>query len=272
MSISVPGPFCKAIARFRMNKTTETRFDGRTALVTGGARGIGRAICELLALRGAAVAVNYRTSQDQARETVSHIESTGGKAIAVRGDVADREQVAAMVSEVTDRLGPVDLLVNNAAVFHLLDAGDLPAEVWQQTLDVNLTGAYYATWAVKESMIARRFGRIVNISSIGGLRARPRSIAYSVSKAGLIALTKSCAEAWAPHGIRVNAVAPGLVETEMISGAEPSLIEKLVGETPIGRIGQPTDVASAVAYLLCDESNFITGQTLVVCGGRVMLP
>jgi len=121
-------------------------------------------------------------------------------------------------------------------------------------------------------MIARRFGRIVNLSSIGGLRPRPRSIAYSVSKAGLIALTRSCAESWAPYDIRINAVAPGLIDTEMIASAEPQLVEKIIGETPIGRIGQPHDVASAVTFLLSDESSFMTGQTLVVCGGRVMLP
>lgn len=250
----------------------ENCFEGRTALVTGGARGIGRATCKTLARHGARVALNYRTSQPAAEETVREITASGAKAIAVQADVADGDQVTTMVREVTKQLGPVDLLVNNAAVFHLLTSGEAPREVWQQTLDVNLTGAYLVTWAVKDSMIARQFGRVVNLSSISGLRPRPRSIAYSVSKAGLIALTKCCAEAWAPHNIRVNAVAPGLIETEMIAGAEPQLVEKLIGETPMGRIGQPDDVASVVAFLLSDESSFITGQTLVVCGGRVMLP
>jgi 3-oxoacyl-[acyl-carrier protein] reductase len=177
-----------------------------------------------------------------------------------------------MVRQVTEQLGPVDLLVNNAAVFYLLAPGEADPETWQRTLDVNLTGAYNVTWAVKDSMIARRFGRIVNLSSISALRPRPRSIAYAVSKAGLIALTRCCAEAWAPHNIRVNAVSPGLIETEMVAVAEPELIDKLVAETPMGRIGQPADVASVVAFLLSDESSFMTGQTLVVCGGRVMVP
>ena len=254
-----------------MQSTTQ-RFDGKIALVTGGARGIGRAICELLASRGASVAINYRTSQTDAEETLARIQTDGARAMAVRADVSDRHQVTAMVREVTERLGPVDLLVNNAAVFHLVASGEVTPEDWQQTMDVNLTGAYQVTWAVKDSMIARRFGRIVNLSSIGGLRARPRSIAYSVSKAGLIALTKSSAEAWAPYNIRVNAVAPGLIETEMIAGAEPELIGKIVAETPLGRLGQPGDIAPVVAFLLSDESSFMTGQTLVVCGGRVMLP
>jgi 3-oxoacyl-[acyl-carrier protein] reductase len=250
----------------------EKWFEGRTALVTGGARGIGRAICETLGRRGARVAVNYRASREAAEETAGGIKSAGGEAIAVHAYVSDLEQTTAMVRAVTEQLGPVDLLVNNAAVFHLLAPGEVTADVWRQTLDVNLTGAYHATWAVKDSMISRRFGRIVNLSSIGGLRARPRSIAYAVSKAGLIAMTKCCAEAWAGFNIRVNAVAPGLIETDMIAGAEPQLLDKLVAETPLGRIGQPDDVASAVGFLLSEESGFITGQTLVVCGGRVMLP
>jgi len=250
----------------------EKWFEGRTALVTGGSRGIGRAICELLAGRGARVAVNYRTSRGAAEEAAARIRGAGGEAIAVRADVSDLDQVTAMVREVTEQLGPVDLLVNNAAVFHLLANGEMTPEAWRQTLDVNLTGAYHVTWGVKDSMISRRFGRIVNLSSISALRPRPRSIAYAVSKAGLVAMTRCCAEAWAGFNIRVNAVAPGLIETEMIADAEPQLLEKLIAETPMGRIGQAPDVASAVAFLLSDESGFITGQTLVVCGGRVMLP
>jgi 3-oxoacyl-[acyl-carrier protein] reductase len=251
---------------------TEQCFTGKTALVTGGSRGIGKAICTLLARRGVKVAVNYHSREQDAAETVTGISSVGGQAIAVRADVANADQVAVMVREVTRQLGPIDLLVNNAGVFHLLAPGEAPREVWKQTLDTNLTGAYLVTWAVKDAMIERRFGRIVNLSSIAALRPRTQSIAYSVSKAGLIALTRCCAEAWAGHNIRVNAIAPGLIETEMIGVAEPRLIDKLVAETPMGRIGRPEDVASVVAFLLSEDSSFMTGQTLVVCGGRVMLP
>jgi 3-oxoacyl-[acyl-carrier protein] reductase len=251
---------------------TERCFTGKTALVTGGSRGIGKAICETLARRGAGVAVNYRTGESQAAQTAAGITAAGGRALAVRADVSDAGQVSAMVSEVTRQLGPIDLLVNNAGVFHLLAPGEVPREVWEQTLDINLTGTYLVTWAVKETMIERRFGRIVNLSSIAGLRPRPRSIAYAVSKAGLIALTRSCAEAWAGYNIRVNAVAPGLINTEIIGGAEPKLIAQLIGETPLGRIGEPDDVAAVVSFLLSEDSRFMTGQTLDVSGGRVMLP
>ncbi|MBM4069356.1 MAG: 3-oxoacyl-ACP reductase FabG [Planctomycetes bacterium] len=249
-----------------------SRFETKTALVTGGSRGIGRAICELLAAQGARVAVNYRDREKEAAETVAAIEADGGQAFAIRADVADADQVSGMVREVTSTFGPIDFLVNNAGVFHLLGVGEITPENWRQTLDVNLTGTYLATWAVKDAMLERGFGRIVNLSSIGGLRPRARAIAYSVSKAGVIAFTKSCAEAWASRNVRVNAVAPGLIDTEMIGGAEPELLDKLTAETPLGRIGTPTDVASVVAFLLSEESGFMTGQTLVVCGGRVMIP
>src|SRR5262245_44850930 len=247
------------------------RFDGKTALVTGGARGIGRAICEVLAARGARVAFNYRSRHKEAAETSAAIEAAGGRAIAVQADVADEAQVARMVRAVVARLGPIDLLVNNAGVFHLLGVGEITPENWRQTLEVNLTGTYLTTWAVKDAMLERGFGRIVNLSSIGGLRPRARAIAYSVSKAGVIAFTKSCAEAWASNDVRVNAVAPGLIDTEMIGGAEPELLKRLMDETPLGRIGTPADVASVVAFLLSEESGFMTGQTVVVCGGRVMV-
>lgn len=247
-------------------------FAGRTALVTGGAKGIGRACCLRLAQAGANVAINYLTSEDQAHETADLVAQAGVKTHLVRADVASPEQVAAMVGEVVDALGPVDLLVNNAGVFHFLSHEETSLEVWRTTLDVNLTGAYLVTWAVKTSMIERGFGRIVNIASIAGLRPRPMSIAYAASKAGLIGLTKSLAEALAPHNIRVNAIAPGLIETEILSDVSPERIEAIVQSTPLGRIGSGADIADAALFLLSEQSSFITGQTLVVCGGRVMAP
>lgn len=242
---------------------------GRTALVTGGAKGIGRACCLRLAHAGADIAINYLTSEEAAGETAELVNQTGVRSHRVRADVSSPEQVAAMVCDVNAALGPIDLLVNNAGVFHYVSHERTTLEVWRQTLDVNLTGAYLVTWAVKQSMIERGFGRIVNIASIAGLRARPMSVAYAASKAGMIGLTKSVAEALAPHNIRVNAVAPGLIDTEILSGVSQERIDAIVQSTPLGRIGQGNDVANATLFLLSDESSFMTGQTLVVCGGRV---
>lgn len=245
---------------------------GRTALVTGGAKGIGRACCLKLAEAGADVAINYLTSEGPARETAEEVRRAGVRAHLVPADVSSPEQVATMVQDVADVLGPVDLLVNNAGVFHFLPHQETTLEVWRQTIEVNLTGSYLVTWAVKQIMIERGFGRIVNIASIAGLRARPMSIAYAVSKAGMIGLTKSLAEALAPHNIRVNAVAPGLIDTEILSVVSQKQIESIVQSTPLGRIGHGEDVADAALFLLSEQSSFMTGQTLVVCGGRVMLP
>jgi 3-oxoacyl-[acyl-carrier protein] reductase len=177
-----------------------------------------------------------------------------------------------MVERIEGSLGPIDLLVNNAGIFHFGDHTQLPLETWRAQIDVNLTGAYLVTWAVKDGMIARRFGRIVNVSSIAALRPRPLSIAYAVAKAGLIAFTKCCAEAFAPHNVRVNALAPGLIETDIIADVDPALRQKLIDATPVGRIGEPEEMAKVVAFLLADDSSFMTGQTVVASGGRVMLP
>lgn len=245
---------------------------GRTALVTGGAKGIGRACCLRLAEAGADIAINYRTSGQAAQETAEAVRQAGVRAHSVQADVSLAEQVAAMIEEIGGALGPVDLLVNNAGVFHYLSHEETTLEAWRQTLDVNLTGSYLVTWAVKQSMIERGFGRIVNIASIAGLRARPMSIAYAASKAGVIGLTKSLAEALAPHNIRVNAIAPGLIDTEILSGVSQAQLDAIVQSTPLGRIGHGNDVASAVLFLLSDQSSFMTGQTMVVSGGRVMLP
>ncbi len=251
---------------------TELEFSGRTALVTGGSRGIGRACAEMLARNGASVAVNYRTNADAAHDVVQSITAAGQRAIAVQADVADESQVRSMVSTVEDELGPVDLLINNAGVFHFVTHDETDLAIWNQTLACNLTGVFLVTWAVKQRMIERGFGRIVNMSSISALRARPNSIAYAASKAGVTGLTKSAAEALAGHNIRINAIAPGLIDTEILDGVDQATRDRLVDATPLGRIGTPDDVADLARFLLSDESRFMTGQTIVVSGGRVMLP
>ncbi len=250
----------------------EKRLSGAVALVTGGAKGIGRACCQILADRGANVAVNYLSSDGAARETAASIESAGRKAHLIRADVSSRDEVEAMVDEVVNHLGPIDLLVNNAGIFHFVSHEETTPEIWQRTMDVNLTSSYNVTWAVKQSMIERGFGRIVNVSSIAGLRPRPMSIAYAVSKAGMISLTKGLAEALAAHNIRVNAVAPGLIDTEIITSVEQSRLDEIITATPITRLGTPAEIAEVVCFLLSEQSSFMTGQTLVASGGRVTLP
>lgn len=247
-------------------------FSGRTALVTGGSRGIGRACALMLATRGASVAVNYRSSAEAAQDVVDSVTSAGKQAIAVQADVSDETQVGSMIETVERELGPVELLINNAGVFHFVSHEGSDLAIWNETLAVNLTGTFLVTWAVKQRMIERGFGRIVNMSSISALRSRPNSIAYAASKAGVTGFTKSTAEALASHNIRVNAIAPGLIATEILDGVEQATLDGIVNSTPLGRIGTPEDVADLARFLLSEESRFMTGQTLVVSGGRVMMP
>lgn len=257
----------------------DTNLTGRTALVTGGSRGIGRACSLALARSGANVAVNYRSNESAAQETLRQINAatprgaTGSaSAIAVQADVSQPADVARMIADVERGLGPIELLVNNAGVFDHVSHEETTLAVWQRALDNNLTSAYLVTWAVKPGMIDRKFGRIVNVTSIAALRGRPACIAYAASKAGLTSFTKSVAEALAPYNIRVNAVAPGLIDTEILDGVAQDRLDELVAGTPLGRIGEPDDIADVVLFLLSEQSRFMTGQTVVASGGRVLLP
>jgi 3-oxoacyl-[acyl-carrier protein] reductase len=250
----------------------EPDFADRTVLVTGGSRGIGRACCVRLARAGARVAINYHSQEADALETARLVEAEGVRAMVVQANVADEQSVAAMVARVSDALGPIDMLVNNAGIFEYVTHEATTLDHWRRTIDVNLTGLYLVTWAVKDQMIARRFGRVVNMSSISALRSRPYGIAYAASKAGVIAFTKSASEALIEHDIRMNAVAPGLIETEIIDDVDPEVLERIIDQTPLKRIGQPDEIADVVHFLLSDASRFMVGQTVVACGGRVMLP
>ncbi len=249
-----------------------SEFAGRVALVTGGSRGIGRAAAVRLAREGADVALSYATRRREADEAVAEIEALGRRALCSPCDVSRPGDVERLVAATRERLGPIDLLVHSGAVSNLRDHDELTYDVWRETIDVNLTGTYLVVFAVKDEMIARRFGRIVTLSSVAALRPRRRQIHYASAKAGVIALTRCCAEAFAPHNVRINCVAPGLIETEMLHVLPDEVIAKAVGETPLGRVGRPEEVASVIRFLLGDESAFLTGQTLDVSGGRVMLP
>lgn len=250
---------------------SDNELKGKTALVTGGSRGIGRATCLALAREGVRVAVNYVSNAEAARETVADIERLGAEAMMVEADVSDPESVAAMVAAVESGFGAVDLLVTSAGIAAMEHHSEMTFENWRRMLSVNLDGTYLPVMAVKDGMLDRGYGRIVCIASIAGLRARGRMITYSTSKAGVIAFSRSCAEAFAPT-IRVNCVAPGLIETDMGASAGAETMQRMSDDAFLKRIGQPEEIAETALFLLSERSSFTTGQTLVADGGRVTLP
>ena len=254
---------------------TEKEFEGRVALVTGGSRGIGRAICVRLAQAGARVAINYVADEAAAGETLDQIVEAGGAGRIYRADVADRDRVAAMYDAIEDELGPVDLLVANAGLARAIDRIDMDPAVWDEILGVNIGGTFNSVWRAKDSMTARGFGRIVTVSSVLGLRSNPiaaeRMIAYGTSKAAIIAFTRNCAAALGP-AVRVNCVAPGWIETDMTADVSEEAHAGLVADTPLARTGRPEEIAELVHFLLTDAASFITGQTYVASGGMVTLP
>lgn len=247
-------------------------FENRVALVTGGSRGIGRATALRLARDGADVAISYATRASEANKVVDEIKSLGRRGIAVSCDVARPEQVERLVAETRRQLGPIDLLVHAGAISNVCEHDELTWDKWREMIDVNLHGAYLVLFAVKDEMLERGFGRIVLISSVAALRPRPTQIHYSAAKLGVIALTRCTAEAFAPHNVRVNCVAPGLTETEMMHVLTPERIAQVAAETPLRRVGQPEEIAAVIRFLLSEESSFMTGQTVMADGGRVMLP
>ncbi len=241
--------------------------EGKVAMVTGGGRGIGRTIAAQMACGlGARVAVLDR-DYEHAVEVADEIEC-GAKGFRV--DVVDPEAIASCVAEVERDLGPIEVLVNNAGVTRDNLLVRLSEEHWDTVLDVNLKGAYLMTKAVARGMMQRRSGRIINIASVVGLVGNKGQANYAASKAGLIGLTKSVAKELAPRNIRVNAVAPGFIETDMTAGLSAEAREALSSQIALGRLGTPDDIASAVAFLASDAASYITGQVLVVDGGMVM--
>jgi 3-oxoacyl-[acyl-carrier protein] reductase len=238
-------------------------------LVTGGSRGIGKAICRMLGAQGARVAINHVQNEEAARRTQCEIVDAGGEALIVRADVSQPDDVSRMVNAVREQFGPIELLVNNAGIAGMLAHDKLTFDDWQRMFAVNVNGPFLTTWAVKEQMIARQYGRIVNVSSLAGLRPKGEMIHYATAKAAVISFTRHCAAAFAGHNIRVNCVAPGLTDTELSRMADPELVQQLISITPMQRMGNPTEIAGVVKFLLSDDSSFVTGQTVVACGGRV---
>ena len=242
----------------------------QVALITGSSRGIGRGVALELAREGWDICVNYIHRQAAAEEVVAQIRSMGRRAIAVQADVADSNAVFTMVRQAEAELGSISLLVNNAGIADQGLFQDLSDEQWDRYLGVNLSGARNTIRAVLPHMIHEKSGCIVNISSIWGLRGASCEVAYACTKAALIALTRSLALEMAPSHIRVNCVAPGVIDTDMARVHGKDVLEDLMEQTPLGRLGTPADIAHAVAFFASEKASFITGQVLTADGGFIV--
>jgi 3-oxoacyl-[acyl-carrier protein] reductase len=243
----------------------------KAAVVTGGSRGIGRAIALRLAEQGADVAFSYRGNEAAANETRAAIEALGRKALAVQGDVSDPAAADAVIKAALDAFGKVDILVNNAGITRDDLIMRMSLEDWRAVLETNLFGAFYCIKAVTRPMLKAKGGRIINITSVSGQAGQTGQANYSAAKAGLIGLTKATARELASRGITCNAVAPGFVLTELTRDLPENLQAQLTERTPLGRFGTVEEIADAVAFLVSDEAGFITGQVLAVDGGLVMM-
>ena len=243
---------------------------GRTAIVTGGSRGIGRAICLELARRGANVVFSYAGNTAAAEDTLAQLQAMGVKAIALQGNVADAQAAKALVDAAVKELGSLDILVNNAGITRDGLAMTLKEEDFDAVVATNLKGAFLCAKAAARPMMRARYGRIVNLTSVVALRGNPGQVNYCASKAGLIGMTKSLAKELGSRGITVNAVAPGYIQTDMTADMPDAAKEAMLATIPLSRPGQPEDVARAVAFLAGDEAAYITGQVLQVDGGMGM--
>lgn len=242
----------------------------KTAIVTGGARGIGKAISSLLCRNGYNVVINYNTSAESAKELALQLCGGGFSAVTFKADVANKAEVGQMFKFAFEAFGSVDLLVANAGIAQQKLFTDITDDEWKRMLDIDLTGCYNCNQAAAELMLKRHSGSIVNIASMWGLVGASCEVHYSAAKAGVIGLTKSLAKELGPSGIRVNAVAPGVIMTDMLKPFSKSDLNALADEIPLCRLGTPEDVANAVLFLASDNASFITGQVLSVDGGFVI--
>ena len=243
---------------------------GQAAVVTGGSRGIGRAIALALAAEGCRVVINYHSNAAAAQQVVAEIEALGSQALAVQGDVSLAEQAQALIEQAQEAFGAVDILVNNAGITRDNLLMRMSEADWDAVLDTNLKGAYNCVRAVQRGMLRRRAGRIIQISSVSGLRGNAGQANYAAAKAGLIGFTKAVARELAPRGITANAVAPGFIETDMTHALGQEMMAQVQAQIPLQRLGRPQDVAAAVVFLASPQAAYITGQVLCVDGGLAM--
>lgn len=248
------------------------RLEGRAAVVTGGGRGIGRAICVAYAKEGADVVVNYASQEKPAQEVVELIAKTGRKGVAIKGNVALKSDAEKIITTCIDHFGKIDILVNNAGVSKPNMLYKMSEEQWNEVIDIQLKGPFLCTQIASKYMMERKYGRIINVTSSAGLWGTKGQINYSAAKGGVVALTKSAARELAGHGITVNVVQPGYVGTEMFDKvkADPKLMEIYTGRILLGRFAEPEEVAPTFVFLASDEASYITGQLICVDGGLGM--
>lgn len=252
-------------------RVTGKVLEGKVALITGGARGIGRATAHALAEMGADVAFIYQSSQAAAEDLCKSIkEEADVRCKAFQADVADEEDVQTVVTEITNYFGPVDILVNNAGITRDKSFIKMTRTMWDEVLGVNLNGLFNVTHAVLPSMVGQGWGRIINMASIVGQQGNFGQANYAVTKGGTIAFTMTLAREVARHGITVNAVAPGFIETDMTKDMPPAALEHVKALTPLGRLGKPEEIAAVVAFLASPAASYITGQVIPVNGGMYM--